>query len=157
MSQKEGTQTRIGEHEYLMYMLPPMVSHDLLIDVAKMVGPALGPVLDALFSKAEGADFSAILGQEIGTEFFSKAASAIFGGLDKKVLKDVIKEFRGVTFVDGKPLDPIFDFHFQGELGDLHHWLVWGMKVQWGKSFRALRNVAALQGVRGPAANDPAK
>ena len=46
MSQRDGVTESIDGHEYTVYMLAPMISHDLLTDVAKMVGPAQGPVID---------------------------------------------------------------------------------------------------------------
>lgn len=145
MSQQQGTTSKINEHEYTMYMLPPMASHDLFVDVLKMVGPSIGPVIDALLQggKFELADF---MQQELGADFFSKAASALFGGLDKKILRDCIKAFGDVTHVDDMPLAPIFDRHFQGELGAMYQWLLWGMRVQWGKSLSALGSVVVAQG-----------
>jgi hypothetical protein len=140
VSQLDAEKKVIGGKTYEVYMLPPMQSHELLIDVAKMVGPALGPVLDKLFSgdRSKGE----VLDQELGVEFFTKAASALFSGLDKKVLNDVMSALRQVTHVDGVALDTNFDFHFKGNLDSMYKWLFFGMKVQWGKSFGALVSAA---------------
>lgn len=136
MSQLDAERKVIDGKSFEVYMLPPMTSHDLLMDVAKMVGPALGPVLDKLFSgdRSKGE----VLEQEIGAEFFTKAASALFSGLDKKVLSDVMRALREVTHVEGVPLDGIFDIQFKGNLDSMYKWLFFGMKVQWGKSLSAL-------------------
>lgn len=152
MSQKVGTLQRIGEHDYTMYMLAPMISHDLFIDVLKMVGPALGPVVDALLKQGETKDLTGFLQQDLGVDFFTKAASSLFGGLDKKILAATIAAFRTVSFVDEKPLDGIFDEHFRGDLGGMYQWLLWGMRVQWGKSLSALGSAVVAQGAAALAA-----
>jgi hypothetical protein len=135
MSQMEGTSKQIGDKTYTMYMLSPMVSHDLLVDVVKMVGPALGPVFDVLFT---GTKKELNLDQELDIAFFTKASSALFSGLDKSVFHAVIDAFKLVTHVDDKPLDKIFDIHFAGKLEDMYQWIAFGMSVQWGKSLSAL-------------------
>jgi len=139
VSQVEPHKTTIGEHEYTMHMLPPMQSHKLFLRVIKMVGPALGPVFDTFFSAAKTGGKDA-LEQEVPTEFFTKAAAALFGELDEKVLDDVIRALKEVTIVEGSgKLDRgQFDAHFLGRLEEMYQWLAWGMKVQWGKSVGAL-------------------
>jgi hypothetical protein len=149
MSQVEAVETQIGESKYEMYMLAPMVSHGLLMDVGKMVGPAIGPVLDALFSKAGGENkIEQVMDQEIGADFFSSAAKALFENINKKTLADVINAFKTVTHVDGMPLDKIFDAYFMGKLDEMYRWLFWGMRVQWGKSLSALGTEAAVQSAK---------
>jgi hypothetical protein len=148
MSQLEAVSQEIDGHQYEMYMLPPLDSHDLFMDVVKMVGPTLGPVIDALFAGRErkGAGLDDLLEQEVGPDFFSKAATNLFGSIDKTVLKRVIEAFKEVTLVDKKPLSKIFDVHFKGELASMYKWLGWGMKVQWGKSLSALVSGIQNQG-----------
>jgi hypothetical protein len=139
VSQLDAQILEIDEVKYEVYMLPPLLSHDLLMDVMKMVGPAIGPVLDKLFSGGRSA--GEVLDMEVDAAFFSKAASALFSGIDKKVLGNVIKELSKVTIVaPGGNLNKIFDFHFKGELDKMYKWLAFGMKVQWGKSLGALVN-----------------
>ncbi len=134
MSQKEAQTERIGDHDYEMFMLAPMRSHGLLMDVAKMVGPALGSAVGALV----GGDAKDIMEREVTPDLLSTALGKLFLDLNKKTLEDVIRAFSEVTFVDGKPLTKIFDDHFHGALEDLYRWLAWGFKVQWGKSLGAL-------------------
>lgn len=155
MSQAQPHKTTIGEFGYVMHMLPPMRSHRLFLKVIKMVGPALGPVFDTFFSatKSKGG-----LDQEVPAEFFSRAAAALFGDLDEKVVEAVIEAFKEVTVVDGRgKLDGgQFDIHFLGKLDEMYCWLAWGMQVQWGKSVGALlkrateRGAAAVAGLESP-------
>lgn len=138
MSQLDTVKTKIGEHEYEMHMLDPLTSHDLLMDVAKMVGPAIGPIFDRLFQNKKVNDLDGVLDQEIGVDFFSSAADSLFKGIDKKVLRNMINEFQNVTFVDGAQLEKTFAIHFRGALDSMYQWIAWGMSVQWGKSLRVL-------------------
>lgn len=148
MSQMDGTSEVIDGQTYTIYMLPPMTSHDLLLDVVKMIGPALGPVFDVLFSDAVKQGKKEILEQQVGTDFFSKAASALFSGLDKGTVRNVIEKMIEVSQVDGKPLKGIFDIHFRGRIDVMYQWLIFAMKVQWGKSFGVLGSVLTSQGAR---------
>lgn|GEM_PF-1894098 len=157
MSQAEPHQTKIGEFEYTMHMLPPMQSHRLFLRVIKMVGPSLGPVFDTFFSAAKSQGGKA-MEQEVPSEFFTKAAGALFGELDEKVIDEVISAFKEVTVVEGRgKLDRgQFDAHFLGKLEEMYQWLAWGMKVQWGKSVGALfrgaieRGAGAMAGLESP-------
>ena len=145
MSQLTTEKTKIGEHEYEMHMLDPLTSHDLLMDVAKMIGPAIGPVFDRLFQNKKVTDLEGVLDQNIGVDFFSSAADSLFKGIDKKVLRNVIDEFQKVTFVDGTELSKTFAIHFRGALDSMYQWIAWGMSVQWGKSLSALVGAIPFQ------------
>jgi hypothetical protein len=154
MGQNKPVKETIEGKAYEMYMLPPMVSHDLFVDVVKMVGPSLGPVIDKLFSKAQGKKVKDLMDMEIGADFFAKAADSLFQNLKKETIENLIEKFKEVTHVSvsGKmvPLTQVFDIHFQGDLGPMYKWLGWGMKVQWGKSLSTL-----IGGVKIPAVGNP--
>jgi len=149
MSQLEAISEVIDGKQYDMYMLEPLTSHDLFMDVVKMVGPTLGPIFDAAFAgrgSAEGLED--LLEREIGPDFFSNATTKLFGAIDKAVLNKVIAEFRKVTLVDGVELNKTFDVHFKGEIHNMYKWLLFGMKAQWGKSFSALVSGVMTQGAK---------
>jgi len=150
MSQQDGVTETIDGKQYKMYMLSPMVSHNLLMDVVKMVGPALGPLLDTVFSEAKKESSEDVLEQELGSDFFERAATKLFGGLDKAVLEKVINAFKEVTFVgeDAAPLTPVFDAWFAGDLAAMYKWLMFGMKTQWGKSLSALASGLPVQSAK---------
>lgn len=147
MSQRDAESMTIGDSEYAVYMLSPMKSHRTLVRVLKMVGPAIGPVIDAM-TKGGGDGMAAMLEKELASDFFTNAAKTLFEDLDEKVLDDLIKTMAGVTEVDGKPLDQIFDVWFQGKLGDMYMWLGFAMKAQWGKSLGALAPKLISQGAQ---------
>jgi len=138
MSQNQPVTEDIEGIQYTFYMLPPMTSHNLLMDVAKMIGPAVGPVLDSALKGESSEQGQSFLDKEVGPEFFTNAAGALFRELDKNILERVIKEFSQSSEADGAPLNKIFDAHFQGALDRMYKWLAFGMRVQWGKSLSAL-------------------
>jgi len=143
MSQTKPIKTEIKGHEYDMYMLDPLTSHDLMLDVMKMIGPAAGPVMDAVFGvikTALKAKVEDIGDMEIPNTAFSDAFSKLFPALDKRTIRECIDTFRKITTVDGKPLakEEIFKLHYTGALDEMHAWLLWGMRVQWGKSLIGL-------------------
>lgn len=153
MSQKEGVVETIGEHEYTMYMLPPIQSHNLLIDVAKMVGPALGSLIGSLMPDGKSdadtdTEKESLYEREVDGDLLSGAVAALFRDLNKQTFEQVIAAFKSVTHVDGKELNKIFDFHFRGELDQMYLWLSLGVRVQWGKSLSALVSGASGPGVQ---------
>ncbi len=133
MSQAEPVEKTIDGVKYVMYMLPPKPSYRLFIKVIKMVGPALGPVLDTALAGKSKSETTSFLDREVGPDFFSKAASRLFESLDESVLDRVVDEFAAVTEADGIFLNKTFDSHFMGSLDQMAKWLGWGMKAQWGK------------------------
>jgi hypothetical protein len=155
MSQLDSHKTRIGEHAYEMYPIPPTQSMDLLTDLVSIIAPVIAPVLDAVFSDKKT---ESVMDKEISPALFSGA----FNKLDAKQLKEVRKvverELRMKTLVDGKKLDPIFEVHFLGELQNHLKWLKWGIEVQWGKSLSALIKDMIDQGaLRIPTTGSPSQ
>lgn len=149
MSQHDAVSTTIDGCKYEMNYLPPMESHELFMDVVKMVGPTLGPLFDLLFAgKAKSSDLKTMLDQEIGPDFFSRATTSLFDALNKDVSRRVIEGLRKVSRADGTSLDSQFDVHFHGRLDSMYKWVFWGMRVQWGKCFGALGSVIDLQGAK---------
>lgn len=139
MSQNmEVASKEIGGCTYSMYMLPPMQSDELLMDVVQMVLPAVGPILDGIFSAKGSEEDSNIMQKELPAGIFAAAAKELSVGMNKKVRHAMIAAFKARTEVDGKPLSSIFDVHFMGKLEVMYQWLLWGMQVQWGKSLSVL-------------------
>ena len=149
MPQDQGPTEQIGDHEYMVLMMSPTPSFELLEDVSKMIGPSLGPVLDALWSGARGKKIDRIadlLEADLDGEFFTRAARSLFGSIDKRVMRTVLDAMKDKTYVDGKPLKPIFEEHFRGKLDVMFKWLAFAMKVQWGNSLGALGGFMTARG-----------
>ena len=136
MSQQDGAKKKIGDRMFTMYPLPPMKSHELLMDLFQMFGPALGTALDGFMGGSDGLKKLAELGeQDLGPDFFSSASKQLFNGYKKETSREIIEALREVTLVDpGGKLDEVFDIVFLDKLEQMYAWLFWGLKVQWGKS-----------------------
>jgi hypothetical protein len=140
--QTQGVTKEIDGKSYTMFTLPPLESHDLLVEFTKMVVPGAGPVIDAIVGKGLKAAFEL----ETGSEFFTRAAKVIAGSLDNAVLRKLINGFSKVTVVQGTgKLNEIFDVHFAGRLPAMYLWLGWGIEVQWGGLLGALKSSTQLQ------------
>ena len=170
MSQLETAEEMIGDHKYTMYMLAPIRSHNLLIDVGKMVGPAFGALIGSIMPSGkaeepeeeptdseEGSeeeepkeDSGDLSERQVDSELLASAVALLFTGLNKKTLEQVIHAFKEVTEVDGKLFGKgtNFDQHFRGELGNMYKWLAFGMNVQWGKSLSVLASGASGPGAQ---------
>lgn len=143
MSQNQGINQTIDGKVYIMHMLPPLESNDLLIDVMKMIGPSLGAFFDSVSKGKGGFDFES----ELGPDFFTNAASSLFKSLDKTTVRNVINAFAKVTIVEGSgTLDQTLAIHFAGRLPALYKWIAWGMRVQWGGLASALRDFLPARG-----------
>jgi len=142
MSQHEAIKKEIDGFEYSMNMMDPLRSNKLLIQVCKMIGPAVGPVLDRMVS-------SKGLETELDSDFISKAFTSLFQNMDSDKIEYLIKEFTkdcSVT-IEGKTvaLSSIFDLHFMGAIDRMYKWFIFCTQAQWGKCLGALTSTIALQ------------
>lgn len=128
MSQETSEKVMIENEEYEIYMLTPRLSHHLLLDLLKIVGPSLGAVFDKAAANKNLLDQD--VGSTIGTDLFDK--------LDPVIIDKMIDAFSEITLVDGKQLSKIFDAHFLGRLHVMYIWMFNCMRIQWGKSLSAL-------------------
>ena len=142
MSQIDGTSEVIDGVTYEVKMLPPRQSLKLLTRVIKMVLPAFGPIADAYQGKG---DLQKVLDQDLGSDFFSRAASALAMSLDENLLAEICTAMAAVSFADGKHLKQTFDFHFQERLDSMVKWVAFAMKVQWGPTLSGLIGMAGQQ------------
>ena len=147
MSQKDPVIKRIDDYNFKMFMLPPLLSNRLLLEVTKMIGPSVGPVADMIFNSAKSRNTDA-LDVELGYDFFSKVSQTLFKDLEVATTERLIEAFSKVTAVDDQPLEGRVDYFFIGELDVMYQWLAWGLKVQWGKCLGSLVNaIREQQGV----------
>lgn len=149
MSQQDGATKKIGDRAFTMYMLPPRKSHNLLMDLFKMIGPTMGTLFDGFMGKGKGLNLENIDDLDLGPDFFSKSTKQLFEAINKETLDSIIDALQTVTVVDpGGKLADIFDAIFLGKLPDMYAWLIWGMQVQWGKSLSALAKEATSRGAK---------
>ena len=137
MAQRDSQKSKIDGHEYEVFMLPPKVARRLLVEMSKVVGPALGGIMSS------GAGLAKLM--EMSVEGVDWAA--VISGLTDRLSADMLDEHMEVlaksTHVDGKELAPIFDHHFRGALGGMFKWYGFALKVNYGNFFSALESVSA--------------
>ena len=147
---REAQSKTVKEWTYTVHQLPPKKALDLLMDLAKMVGPAFGMIV------SDVGNLKGVLDKDISdikTAFLGEAVKALFGGLDKATVMRSIETLAEVTSVTveggqggqgGGNLKAIFDVHFQGNLGALMQWLPFALQVQYDDFFGGLGNVMKL-------------
>jgi hypothetical protein len=141
VSQTDIHKKQIGEHNYEVYMLPAMESHNLLMTALRIIGPSLGPVMDHFMGKST----KDILNTDLKASFFSDAIQLLFQNLDQQEVVKIINRFAEKTLVDGKKLKDQFDTHFMGKLDMMYQWFAFAIQVQWGNSLGALWSLTPMQ------------
>lgn len=136
----------IGENEYTMTPMSPLLSNELLIALTKMIGPGLSGLLQSIMTSKD----PEILNANFDWKLLGKMSFNFFENLDHNVLNRIMKEFARVTVVEGKgPLFKIFDIHFIGNIDEMYQWLFWGISVQWGKLANVLQDATSFVNQRG--------
>ena len=146
MSQVDGTTETIDGFQYTVMMLAPEDSIDLLVDIAKVIGPSLGKAADAAGDGDDQKGLNAFLDQEINKEFFSGIVRTMTDRLDKQAVRRAMKMLSEKTFVtidkDGKTikakLNTVFAAHFLGRPLSILKWFAFALKVNYGNFFGAL-------------------
>lgn len=123
MAQIDTQTTALDGTEYEVAPLDPLVANDILVDILKVVGPALGAMDD-------GASDTMVEGSFRG----------LFERLDKAKLREIISILAKVTSVnlpggESPQLPAIFTLHFRGKLGLMYRWLGFALRVQFGDFF----------------------
>lgn len=138
MSQRDSQKSIIDGHEYEVFMLAPKTARRILVEMVKVVGPALGQLVDSTpggISKimemdTEGIKWASIIG-ELSTRLDADMLDAHMSALAEK------------THVGGKPLAGVFDLHFMGGIGTMFKWYAFALKVNYGNFTGALESVSA--------------
>lgn len=146
MSQRTPTQEKIGENQYTMYPLAPSRSMDLLTDVVAVISPVVAPIVSSIFSNKGDDAQKNIMDKEINPDMFASAFSALNARELKDVRKALVSAFAEVTEVNGIKLLGTEEAFYMGNIGEMMQWLVWGCKVQWGKSLSGLLASRSFQG-----------
>lgn len=131
MPQTSSKTKEIGNNKYEVFMLPPRVSMSMMVDIGKVMGPAL-----------EGMQAGSSDGDD--QVLYMKIAGALMGGLDKSVLNNVCDKLAGVTHVNGMPLDKVFESHFMGKMGELLQWLIFALETQYADFLSVLGIASGL-------------
>lgn len=134
---RETKTKEINGVTYSVSQLPPTQALDLLMDLVKMLGPALGPVFENVGTLGDLMEREA---SDVKLTFLGEAVRGLCGGLDKNVTKNAIKALASVTSCNpGGQLDRTFEaFFLDRGLGDMFVWLKFALEVQFSDFLTAL-------------------
>lgn len=160
---REPVAETLHGHLYTVRMMGTSTGLELVRRLAKVVGPALGSILDGTDA---GVSLGGLLGEEqkgvidkLGKAatsneggLFATALNALVRGIDNKADVDwIVNQLAQTTHVqiDGSgkmiPLPSIYELHFAGLLKELGEWLVFALKVQLGLFSKDLESEANPQ------------
>jgi len=148
MSQMDGVTKTIGGETFKVMMLGPLEANDLLVDIGKTLGPALGALLAPLLgAKDTTAAFRQLLdgiqdgdgglaGLSGGIE---RAVTGLIDRIEKDQLREIISIMEGVTTVkkgsEWPALGAVSTILFRGKLKLMYQWLGFAIKVQFQDFF----------------------
>lgn len=158
MSQMDGITKAIDGEEFRVLMLDPLIANDLLVDIGKTLGPALGALLASILkAKDSKAAFSQLLdgvrglpGMEMDDDTQEAVSDLIGDGLERALvglidriekgkLRDVISIMESVTSVrkgnDWPQLGTLSTVLFRGRLKLMYKWLAFAIRVQYRDFF----------------------
>lgn len=94
----------------------------------RLLGSSLPSIIKLLLSIKKSMEGDS----DINSDDVTTAAILLFERLDEEKLNYIFDELFALAFVDGKPLLPQFDLHFQGNLGVMLQVLYFSYEVNYG-------------------------
>ncbi len=131
----ESKDKQIGSNTFRVTPLGAKQSLPLLLDLAKIVGPALGIVIDA--AGAGSKSFSDLANTKITGDVFGRAAEMLFSRMDNGKVQELINKLMERTQIDREgsgnfmQLGPVYDLTFTGKLSELFGWLRFALEVNY--------------------------
>lgn len=149
---------RIGETLYRVTELPATRSLDMLIGLFKMIGPALGVVMDGV-DTAKRTSLADMLDAKLSGDAFARAAAELAARVNTPQVQDMIAKLRACTQYDpggqGETFRNMtaetFDMHFAGRMHELFGWLAFALEVQFGDFFGSLASLGGASPAGAPA------
>lgn len=132
MSQHDSKKETIDGQTYEVYMLSPKRARAMLVEMLRIVGPAL-----ATAAQNGG-------GQDLTKLDLRVVAQDLFASLTPELLDQHMSSLAEVTQVDGKTLDKIFEIHFRGRLGTMFKWYFFAVRTNFEDFFGALGGASSL-------------
>lgn len=125
---------------YQVSTLPATTGLSMMGEIAKMIGPSFGRLADS--TGKDGKKSVNPLDVQIDGKVLSEALTSFSDRLDDVKVQAIIQKLAGVTLVDGKQLQQVFDDHFAGNFPSMFKWIGFALKVQFGDFLPGL----AMQG-----------
>ncbi len=127
----------INGRKYDVGMLPATSGWALYLELLKMLGPALGAAAqNGGLKMPKGGGLASLLNADLDVGRMLGAAVAELGrNLNTPGVMDITAKMASVSFIDGKPLGPMFDAYFGGKYAELSQWLLFALGVNFGDFF----------------------
>ena len=132
---------QLGEHTYTVQQLPARPALKLFNKLARVATPALGKLMSGGATKIS----------ELDTANLGAALEALFERLTPEQQDQMTEELLQAALVDGAPLWPQFNVHFQGRIAEVFQLLRFALKVNFGDFFKGLLAAAGSLSPKKPA------
>jgi hypothetical protein len=140
---------QIGDSTFKVYELPATQGLAMFMQLAKMVGPAMGVLVDAAKASTGGASLANVLGASISGDVFGAAMESLATRLDEQQVQAMIAKLREKTEVDlsgsgnfVQLSQGLYDTIFAGKIMALLTWLRFALEVQFADFLPALASRA---------------
>lgn len=136
----ESKSKEISGSNYTVYPLKATKGLTMFVKLTKIVGPALGIVIDAAAGGKDGKiNFAQLMSTKVNSDIFGRASEALVIRLDEGQIQAMVAELAEVTEISsgGKTmqLKSVYEAHFAGKMGMLFAWLKFALEVQFADFF----------------------
>jgi len=134
----ESKHKEIDGHQVVVVQFAGQRNFDILLDLARLVGPVIG-------AATKGGGSGTLESVMEANVDLSEVADALFGRMDKGEVKDLVTRMLASTYVDDKQID--FDAFFAGpNIWRLPKVLMFVLEVNFGGFSDLGASITALQG-----------
>lgn len=153
MSQMDGETKTIDGEEFKVLMLDPLTANDLLVDITKVVGPAIASILASVLKSSNSQEtLDQLLDgikkkhnsdneipEDLLGDNIERSIIGLIDKIDKDKLREIIKTMESVTSVrkgnNWPSLSSIFQILFRGKIKLMYRWLAFALRVQFQDFF----------------------
>ena len=129
--QTDSKKKVIDGKTYDVYMLSATTGLTTFLRLVRICGPAIGIAIKGVGLK----DLKSIGDIELDSIDFEAIARQIFQSEEEETILDITAKLAEKTFVEGQPLQPMYEVHFQGKIGKLFRWLTFALEVNFSDFF----------------------
>lgn len=138
---KDALSQQVGDHTYRVSHLKTSKAQQMLVELLKLLGPALAALAGS--SSVEAIDPKKLAESKLNPEFLGRAIQELAGRVDNAKVSWIVEQLRDATEVqleaDGGDkwvkLAPIYELHFPGRMREWVGWLQFALRVQFADFF----------------------
>lgn len=116
---------------YDVYMLSATTGLTTFLRLVRIGGPAIGIAIKGVGLK----DLKSIGDIDLDKIDFEAIVRQVFQSEEEETILDITAKLAEKTFVEGQPLQPMYEMHFQGKMGKLFRWLTFALEVNFSDFF----------------------